>query len=188
MQIYAHRSKVLSSLKSYSPSYGNIKLSKLFNVHLKLNPTDGGFCLLVIIRYLRCQCTVGNGQHAYNHIDKQLLVGHVEQLDAGNDFRHDAPQRPHVQTVVQAAPEAHLGRAVRDRLDLLLVHGVHVLHVERPPEVDDLHQQIIPVTGTEHYIVWLEVGVHDPQTLQTHQAFIVDTDRANIYYEHILLQ
>jgi len=74
--------------------------------------------------------------------------------------------------VVQAALEAHLGRAIRDRLDPLLVHGVHVLHVERQTEIDDLHQNIGPYTGREHYVVGLEVGVHDPENFQTGQAFL----------------
>jgi len=74
--------------------------------------------------------------------------------------------------VVQASLEAHLGRAVWDRLDLLLVHGVHVLHVERPTEIDDFHLNIGPRPGREHYVVGLEVGVHDPENLQTGQALV----------------
>jgi len=74
--------------------------------------------------------------------------------------------------VVQAALEAHLRRAVRDRLDLLFVHGVHVLHVECPTEINDFDQNIVACPRHEHYVVGLEVGVHDPETLKTGQALL----------------
>jgi len=74
--------------------------------------------------------------------------------------------------MVQIASEAHFWRAVRDRLDLFMVHGFHFFYVERTTKIYDFHQKIVGGPRAKHDIVGLEISVHDPQTLQTRQALL----------------
>lgn len=107
-----------------------------------MKPTGGERRPVVFDHFLQTfgNQVLGDVQRADYRSDQLFFFGHVEQLEAGNDLRHNTAQRPYVQAVVQTFQlEANFRSSVRDGLKLLIDHGVCVLNVKRPAKVDDLH-------------------------------------------------
>lgn len=139
--------------------------------YLKPNPAGGEiYDVLAVFRPQNGYQGVGHVERAHHELDQQFFRVHVEQFGADDDFRHNAAQRPQVQTVVRVSPEAHLGGPVRYGLHFRTVHGVRVPDVKRPAEIDNLHQMVVPDTRAKHYVVRLQIGVYDSHALETRQT------------------
>jgi hypothetical protein len=98
--------------------------------------------------------------YTYHSREEALYAVVLEKHIPCKKLGKDAPEGPHVDLVVVAAPQDHLWRAVRTRLH---IGRKMVMDKARAAEVDNL--DLRPRVGLDKNVFGLEVAVNQPQTV-----------------------